>query len=106
MLWEVYWTVWESNTIKDKDSKILYNWHFTWSEANLHDKCNYILAHIKQFCPERAGVSPETYIWETLISSVIENEITNAARSISYIDDTHRYMRDIIDQLGLSKEVG
>ena len=80
--------------------------HFTGTEANFNDRCNNILAYIKQFCPDRAGVSPETYIWETLKSSEIENEITEAAHSISYVDDTHRYVGDIIDKLGFSKEVG
>lgn len=80
--------------------------HFTGTEEDYDERCNNILAHIKQFCPNRAGVSPETYIWETLKSSEIENEITEAARSISYVDDTHRYVGDIIDQLNFSKEVG
>lgn len=80
--------------------------HFTGTEADFDVKCNTVLSHIRQFCPDRAGVSPETYIWETLKASAVVNEITNAARTIFYVDDKHRYVGDIIDQLGLTKEVG
>lgn len=52
-----------------------------------------------------ANTSPEKYIWEQLKNSVHNGELNNMARNINAVDDSHKYVDDIVNGIGLSRAV-
>lgn len=52
-----------------------------------------------------ANTPPEKFIWEQLRNSVHNEELNSVARSIQAVDNTHKYVDDIISILGLNRAV-
>ena len=62
------------------------------------------IRHIHQFHLP-ANTPPEKYIWDQLRNSVRNEELNNMARGIHAVDDTHKYVDDIVRDLGLNRTV-
>lgn len=62
------------------------------------------IRHINQYHLP-ANTPPEKYIWEQLRNSDRDEELNDMARNIQAVDDTHKYVDDIISNIGLSREV-
>lgn len=62
------------------------------------------IRHINQYHLP-ANTPPEKYIWEQLRNSDRDEELNDMARNIQAVDDTHKYVDDIINDIGLSREV-
>lgn len=52
-----------------------------------------------------ANTSPEKFIWEELRNSTQNEEENEIARSINAVDNSHKYVNDIVRTLGLNREV-
>lgn len=52
-----------------------------------------------------ANTPPEKFIWEKLRNSDNNEELNNMARNIQAVDDSHKYVDDIINDLGLTRVV-
>lgn len=52
-----------------------------------------------------ANTPPEKYIWEKLRNSDKNEELNNMARNIQAVDDSHKYVDDIVNSLGLNRAV-
>lgn len=92
---------------RDHESKITQlKKFFTGTEQEAVDNREKVARHILQYTVEADHIAPELYIWKTLTESERENEIVEAAKSIQYVDDSHKYLTDIIDILNVEYSVG
>ena len=51
------------------------------------------------------GKAPEEFIWENLGTSADNTEITNSARAIHAVADSHSYIDAIVNELGIDRKV-
>ena len=80
--------------------------HLSGTEEDVAANRERVCSHILQYHVAREHISPELYIWETLSHSERDNEIVAAAKEISFVNDNHHYVTEIIEKLGLNYDVG
>lgn len=89
----------------DEEKKDQINHVFTGTEPNHAQRVNDILSHIKQFTlPE--NTSPDEFLNQTLRNMANDNEIVNLAMQTGAPHDCHDHTNFIIEQLGVSMEMG
>lgn len=73
----------------------------TGTESDIEDKRKRALSCISQF-DLPIGIAPEQHLWQLLKDSDHDNEIVNCAKRIRAVDDSHDWIRSIVEETNCS----